>query len=93
MARHAVRPRGVIVLKSTYAGSMKVNFSSLVVDEIQLVGSRCGPFEPALRLLETRLVDPSPLIRGRFPITKGLQAFERAGQPGAFKVLLEPGSA
>ncbi|HSB00184.1 MAG TPA: alcohol dehydrogenase catalytic domain-containing protein, partial [Anaerolineales bacterium] len=50
LARRAIRPRGTLVLKSTYKGELSVNFSSLVVDEINLIGSRCGPFEPALRL-------------------------------------------
>jgi len=67
---------------------MSVNFSALVVDEVTLVGSRCGPFAPALRLLEKRLVDPTLLIDYRFPFEKALQAFERVVQPGVLKVLL-----
>lgn len=90
LARQAVRPRGVIVLKSTYHGTVQANFSSLVVDEITLVGSRCGPFEPALRLLASRQVDPLPLISDRLPLSQGLQAFSQAAQPGRMKVLLEP---
>lgn len=89
LARQAVRPRGAIVLKSTYKGEINVNFSSIVVEEITLLGSRCGPFPPALRLLETRQVDPTPLITERFPLSEALQAFDRAGQPGVLKVLLE----
>src|SRR6266540_5977633 len=54
LARRAIRPRGTMVLKSTYKGDMSVNFSSIVVDEINLIGSRCGPFGPALRLLESK---------------------------------------
>src|ERR1051325_11102502 len=54
VARKAIRPRGTLVMKSTYKGEMSVNFSSMVVDEINLIGSRCGPFEPALRLMEAR---------------------------------------
>jgi len=88
IARQAVRPRGTIVLKSTYKGDMSVNFSALVVDEITLVGSRCGPFAPALRLLENKLIDPILLIDARFPVDKALQAFERAAQQGILKVLL-----
>lgn len=90
LARKAIRPRGLLVMKSTYKGNLEVNFSSLVVDEIQILGSRCGPFEPALRLLESGRVDPSPLIMDEFPLEKGLQAFERAAQPGVLKVLLRP---
>ena len=89
LARRAVRPRGKLVLKSTYAGDLTANFSSLVVDEITLTGSRCGPFPPALRLLAAGRVDPSPLISARYPLSEGLQAFEHAAQPGVFKVLLE----
>jgi threonine dehydrogenase-like Zn-dependent dehydrogenase len=89
LARQAVRPRGTIVLKSTYKGDMFVNFSALVVDEITLIGSRCGPsFAPALRLLENLLVDPTLLIDDRFPLDKGVKAFERVVQPGILKVLL-----
>jgi threonine dehydrogenase-like Zn-dependent dehydrogenase len=91
LARQAVRPRGTIVLKSTYQGDISINFSALVADEITLVGSRCGPFAPAIRLLENWLVDPILLIEDRFPLSKALQAFERAAQPGTLKILLKPG--
>jgi threonine dehydrogenase-like Zn-dependent dehydrogenase len=89
LARRAVRPRGLIVLKSTYAGELQVDFSALVVDEITLVGSRCGPFEPALRLLATRQVDPVALIEARYSLAEGLAAFKHAARPGGLKVLLE----
>lgn len=90
LARQAVKPRGTIVLKSTYHGTGEFNLSSLVVDEITLVGSRCGPFEPALRLLEGKRVNPIPLIDGQYPLEQGLQAFEAASKPGGLKVLLKP---
>lgn len=90
LARRAIRPRGRIVLKSTYKGDMSVNFSSIVVDEIQVVGSRCGPFEPALRLMESKQVDPTVLIAAEFKLNEALKAFERAAQPGVLKVLVEP---
>jgi len=93
LAREAVRPTGTIVLKSTYQGELSVNFSDLVVDEVTLVGSRCGRFAPALRLLENQLIDPTLLIDDYFPIEQGLLAFERAGQPGTLKVLLGFNSA
>lgn len=89
LARRAVRPRGTMVLKSTYKGDMSVNISSIVVDEITILGSRCGPFEPALRLLETREVDPSVLISDRYKLKDALKAFEKAAQSGVLKVLLE----
>ncbi len=78
LARRALRPRGVLVLKSTYKGDMTANFSSIVVDEIQIVGSRCGPFEPALRLLAQKQVDPTGLIAADFRLGDGLNAFREA---------------
>ena len=69
---------------------MSVNFSSIVVDEVNIVGSRCGPFDPALRLLEKGEVDPSVLIAAEFKLDEALQAFERAAQPVVLKVLVAP---
>jgi len=89
LARQAIRPRGTLVMKSTYKGEMSVNFSSIVVDEVNIVGSRCGPFGPALRLMEKGKVDPSVLIAAEFKLGEALQAFERAAQPGVLKVLVE----
>jgi 2-desacetyl-2-hydroxyethyl bacteriochlorophyllide A dehydrogenase len=88
LARRAVRPRGTLVLKSTYAGLTQVNLSAMVVDEITLIGSRCGPFIPALSLLESGKVDPKPLIEACYPLSEGLAAFEHAGRAGTFKILL-----
>ncbi|HMD80833.1 MAG TPA: hypothetical protein VKE92_05960, partial [Anaerolineales bacterium] len=85
-----VRPRGTLVLKSTYKGEINVNFSSIVVDEINIIGSRCGPFEPALRLMESKQVDPTVLIMAEFGLTDALKAFERAAESGVLKVLVEP---
>jgi threonine dehydrogenase-like Zn-dependent dehydrogenase len=89
LARPAIRPRGTLVLKSTYKGDMNVNFSSMVVDEINIIGSRCGPFEPALRLMESRQVDPTVLIANEFKLGEILKAFERAAETGVLKVLVE----
>ena len=86
--RRAIRPRGTLVLKSTYKGEMSVDFSSIVVDEINIIGSRCGPFEPALRLMEERRVDPTVLIDAEYPLADVIKAFERAAQPGALKVVV-----
>jgi threonine dehydrogenase-like Zn-dependent dehydrogenase len=91
LARRAIRPRGTVVLKSTYHGEITVNFSSLVVDEITILGSRCGPFPPALRLLEDKLVDPIPLIEKALPLSQALEAFQEAQKPGMLKVLLAMG--
>lgn len=91
LARGYVRPHGTIVLKSTYKGDVLVNLSGIVVDEVSLVGSRCGPFEPALRLLEQGIVDPRPLIDSLYPLVQGVIAFEQAAQPGVLKILIQPG--
>ncbi len=88
LAQKALRPRGTLILKSTYKGDMTVNFSSIVVDEIQLIGSRCGPFEPALRLLAKKQVDPTLLIAAEYSLRDGLKAFGEAEKTGMLKVLL-----
>jgi threonine dehydrogenase-like Zn-dependent dehydrogenase len=90
LARRLLRPRGTLVLKSTYHGDLPVDMSALVVDEITLVGSRCGPFAPALRLLNSGLVDPTPLISAQYALADGETAFARAVEPGVLKVLLKP---
>lgn len=90
LARKAIRPRGTLILKSTYKGDISVNLSSIVVDEITVLGSRCGPFDPALRLLESREVDTSGLIDGQYKLSDSIKAFEKAAQSGVLKVLIEP---
>jgi threonine dehydrogenase-like Zn-dependent dehydrogenase len=90
LARRVVRPRGTIVLKSTYHGMIQADFSELVVQEITVIGSRCGPFEPALRFLANGSVDPRPITAARFRFDQGLEAFAAAEMPGTLKVLLEP---
>jgi threonine dehydrogenase-like Zn-dependent dehydrogenase len=89
LARQFLRPRGTLVLKSTYAGRATVDLSRVVVDEVTLVGSRCGPFPAALDLLARKLVDVRSLIQARYPLQDGLAAMERAQQPGVLKVVLE----
>jgi threonine dehydrogenase-like Zn-dependent dehydrogenase len=89
LARSAVRPRGTLVLKSTYRGEVTLDLAPFVVDEITVVGSRCGPFAPALRLLERGDVDPTSLIASRHPLADAVEAMEHAAQPGVMKVLLE----
>ncbi|MBD2210475.1 alcohol dehydrogenase catalytic domain-containing protein [Nostoc linckia FACHB-104] len=91
IARRALRPRGTLVLKSTYAGNLNLDVSSLVVDEITLIGSRCGPFPAALQLLATEQLDVNPLIHARYHLSDGLAAFEHAQTRGVLKVLLEIG--
>jgi threonine dehydrogenase-like Zn-dependent dehydrogenase len=87
-ARKAVRPRGTIVMKSTYAGELKVNASALVVDEITLIGSRCGPFDKAIELLSSRKIDVSDMIDATYPLDKAITAFGHAQRAGAMKVLV-----
>jgi threonine dehydrogenase-like Zn-dependent dehydrogenase len=89
LARRAVRPRGTIVLKSTYRGRASLDVSRIVVDEISLVGSRCGPFSPALALLAEKKVEVAPLVHARFPLRDAVAAFAEAAHPGVLKVLLE----
>jgi len=89
LSRKAIRPAGTLVLKSTFAGDVSLNLSAIVVDEIHLVGSRCGPFAPALRLLGLGLVDTESMISGRYNLSEALEAFKKADEPGVLKVLVE----
>jgi threonine dehydrogenase-like Zn-dependent dehydrogenase len=89
IARRVVRPRGTIVLKSTYRGETTLDLSSIVVDEVTLVGSRCGPFPEALAALAAGAVGVRSLVAARYPLSDGLAAFEHAARPGALKVLVE----
>ena len=88
-ARAALRPRGTLVMKSTYAGDLTLNASSLVVDEITVVGSRCGPLDKALRLLAEKRIDVRPLLHGTYTLDDVLAAFAHAQQPGVLKVLVK----
>jgi threonine dehydrogenase-like Zn-dependent dehydrogenase len=84
------RPRGVLVLKSTFHGPAALDTSRIVVDEISLVGSRCGRFGPALALLKAGSVDVEPLISAEFPLAEGIAAMAEAGKRGVLKVLISP---
>jgi threonine dehydrogenase-like Zn-dependent dehydrogenase len=85
-----VRPRGTIVLKSTFAARPVLDTNRIVVDEIRLVGSRCGPFADALADLASGRVDPRPLLEARYPLAEGDRALAHAGRRGALKIVLEP---
>ena len=85
-----IKPQGCIVLKSTYKDKLRVDLSSIVVNEIRIVGSRCGDIPQALALLEEEKVDPRPLIEATFELQRAEQAFSLAAQRGSLKVLLEP---
>jgi threonine dehydrogenase-like Zn-dependent dehydrogenase len=84
-----LRPRGTLVLKSTYHGLLSLDAAPIVIDELTLIGSRCGPFERAIPALASGTVDPAPLIDAVMPLSDGVAALQRAGQPGVLKVLLE----
>jgi threonine dehydrogenase-like Zn-dependent dehydrogenase len=89
-ALRLLRPRGTLVLKSTFHGATELNAAPVVVDEISIVGSRCGRFAPALELLSRGAVDVDGLVHEEFPLAEGVRAFERAAEPGVLKVLLRP---
>ena len=84
-----VKPRGILVLKSTVAAEKPMNLAPIVIDEITVVGSRCGQFRPALRLLEKKVLDLKPLISKTFNFDNAKEAFEYAQQKGVLKVILE----
>jgi threonine dehydrogenase-like Zn-dependent dehydrogenase len=85
-----VRPRGKIVLKSTFQGRPVWEAWRVVVDEITIVGSRCGRFEPAVRLLAEGKIDVIPMISTDLPLSRGVEAMAEAQANGAMKVLLTP---
>ncbi len=87
-----LRPQGVLVLKSTFNGPATFGEidSRFVVDEIAIVGSRCGRFPPALDLLKKGAIDLDSLISEEYPLTRGVHAMERAGRKGILKVFLRP---
>jgi len=90
-AMSLIRPRGTIVLKSTMAQSESLDLTPLVIDEINLIGSRCGRFAPAINLLSRGVLPIDRLIETIFPIDKALEAWDCANRPGAKKVLLQIG--
>lgn len=85
-----LRPRGTLVLKTTTALPPAFNAARLVIDEITLIGSRCGPFPPALRMLAEGAVHVRPLISATYPLAEGPAALAHAATPGALKILLAP---
>lgn len=88
-AMELVRPRGRIILKSTAAVSSGVNLAPIVINEISLLGSRCGRFAPAIEALASGKLDPRPLISAMYPLADAPAALEAAGDPQNFKVLLK----
>lgn len=90
LALRLLKPRGTVVLKSTFHGRQSFDPASVVVDELTLLGSRCGRFEPALDLLVRKRIQPGRLIRDSLPLTRAAEAFRLARSPGVLKVLLRP---
>jgi threonine dehydrogenase-like Zn-dependent dehydrogenase len=88
LALKLVRPRGVIILKSTHHGATPVEMFATVVNEVTIIGSRCGRFAPALELLRSGDVDVLPLISARFPLDDGLRALQKVSERETLKVLL-----
>jgi threonine dehydrogenase-like Zn-dependent dehydrogenase len=87
-AMEIVRPRGTIIMKTTVAKRGGIDLNRMVVNEITVMGSRCGPFEPAIKAIASRQIDLLPLITGIYSIEDGLTAFKRAAMKDSIKVLL-----
>jgi threonine dehydrogenase-like Zn-dependent dehydrogenase len=87
----ATKPRGKLILKSTVADAVELHLAPIVIHEIQVIGSRCGSFSPALQALSTGSIDVASLVTDRFPLSRAREALHRAAEPGVMKVLLEPG--
>ena len=90
LALDLLRPQGQLVLKSTFHGTTELDAARVVVDEISIVGSRCGRFTPALDLLRKKAVDVDSLISEAYPLFNGVRAMRRAAARGVLKVLLRP---
>ncbi len=88
LALELVKPRGTIVIKSTTASHQPIDINPVVINEICVLGSRCGPFAPAVRALQEKTVSVAPLISGIFPFSNALEAFRTASQKGTIKVLV-----
>jgi threonine dehydrogenase-like Zn-dependent dehydrogenase len=90
LALGAVRPRGTLVLKSTIAENHQLSLAPIVIDEINVIGSRCGPFVPALEALTKKRVSVLPLIEKIYPLADGVEAAAHAAKSGTKKILLRP---
>ncbi|HEY6120503.1 MAG TPA: alcohol dehydrogenase catalytic domain-containing protein [Pyrinomonadaceae bacterium] len=90
LAIKLIKPRGTLVLKSTFHDLTKVNMAPIVVDELSIVGSRCGRFGPAIDLLRKGAIDVDSLISEEYPLSSGVHAMQRAAAKGVLKVLLRP---
>ena len=90
LAQEMAEPRGTIALKSTFHGTAPVETWPIVVKELSIIGSRCGPFDNAIELLRSGKVDPTPLVTKTFPLADAPKAIQFAQKPGVMKVLLKP---
>jgi threonine dehydrogenase-like Zn-dependent dehydrogenase len=89
IALQYIKVRGTIVLKSTMASSQKINLAPVVIDEITLIGSRCGPFEPAIQALAQKRIDVKPLISGIYTMGNAQKAFEEARKKENLKIIID----
>ena len=89
LAQHMTEARGTLVLKSTFHGAAPIETWPIVVKELTVVGSRCGPFAKALALLRSGKIDPTPLIKRAFSMEEAAEAIRFAQKPGVMKVLLK----
>ncbi|HSG14704.1 MAG TPA: alcohol dehydrogenase catalytic domain-containing protein [Anaerolineae bacterium] len=89
-ALRLVKPLGTLVMKSTYAEPADVDLTKLVVGELSVIGSRCGPFAPSLRMLARGEIDTAPLVEAEYALGNGLEALDHAARPGVRKILLRP---
>ncbi len=85
-----VKPRGTVILKSTIASKNNLDLSPAVVHEVTFIGSRCGPFKPAIDALVSGVVDVDDLVEQIYPLDDYNQAFERASKSNTLKVMLKP---
>ncbi len=92
IALKLVKPRGIIVLKSTYQGEIRLNMAPIVINELMVIGSRCGTFEPAIDFLQRKAFDIRSLITAEYSFDRALEAFELAAKPGSLKVLIRMNS-
>jgi alcohol dehydrogenase len=88
LAVQMTRPRGTVILKTTVAGRAAVNLAPVVIDEINIIGSRCGPFREAIRALAEKQIDVASLIHRRLKLEQSLEAMDLAARPGVLKVIL-----
>ncbi len=88
LACQLLHPRGCLVLKSTFHGDQQVAMSAYVVNETTIIGSRCGPFPPALRLLEKGIIDVQSMIEAEYPLEKGVEAMRHASTHGSLKIII-----